>query len=159
VLFRRNGKHGPVVQRDPRTLKVIAQVFLFDRSNRLLIYLRDDKPDIPFPNYWDLFGGHVEEGETPEQALSREVKEELGIELGRFSFFRKYDCMTGDAYPNVKYLYWTKIAKTPEELVLNEGQRLTSIGKEERRNFRFANILAAILEDFIAAGHWPVDNF
>ena len=140
-------------------MKSIAQVFLFDRSNRLLIYLRDDKRDIPFPNCWDFFGGHVEEGETPDQALLREVKEELGIELETFRFFRRYVCMTGDAYPNVKYFYSARIAMTPEELVLNEGQRLTAISADERGNFRFANILAGILEDFIAAGYWPVDNF
>src|ERR1041384_5841011 len=128
----------------------IAQALLFDRNDRLLIYLRDDKPDIPFPNCWDFFGGHVEEGETPEQALLREVKEELGIELEAFRFFRRYVCMTGDAYPNVKYLYSARIALTPEELVLNEGQRLTAISADERGNFRFANILAGILEDFIA---------
>ena len=29
--------------------------------------------------------------------------------------------MTGDANPNVKYLYYARIAKTPEELVLNQG--------------------------------------
>ena len=27
----------------------IAQALLFDRNNRLLIYLRDNKPEIPFP--------------------------------------------------------------------------------------------------------------
>jgi 8-oxo-dGTP pyrophosphatase MutT (NUDIX family) len=101
----------------------------------------------------------VEEGETAEQALLREVKEELGIDLETFRFFRRYVCMTGDAYPNVKYLYSARIAKTPGELVLNEGQRLTAISADERGNFRFANVLAGILEDFIAAGCWPVDNF
>src|SRR5439155_1588409 len=62
-------------------MKQIAMVLLFDRHDRLLIYLRDDKPEIPFPNHWDFFGGHLEEGETPEQAMIREVKEELGIHL------------------------------------------------------------------------------
>ena len=52
----------------------IATALLFDRDNKLLIYLRDDKPEISFPNHWDLFGGHVEEVETPEQALVRELK-------------------------------------------------------------------------------------
>jgi 8-oxo-dGTP diphosphatase len=45
----------------------------------LIIYLRDDKPDIPFPNHWDLIGGHVEEGETPEQAWCARRKRRSGL--------------------------------------------------------------------------------
>ena len=141
-------------------MKRIAQVLLFDRDRKLLIYLRDDKPDIPFPNHWDFFGGHVEEKETPEDALVREVKEELGIELPEWQFFSRYECTQGDVYPNVKYIYRANIDKRPAELVLSEGQRLTSIAMAERFNFSFANILGRILEDFIQAGLWPqaVDN-
>jgi 8-oxo-dGTP diphosphatase len=141
-------------------MKQIAQVLLFDRNDRLLIYLRDDKPEIPFPNHWDFFGGHVENGETPEQALVREVKEELGVNLPQWEFFKSYECLSGDAYPNVKSIYCARIDKTAEELRLYEGQRLASIEANERYDFKFANILGAILEDFIAAGGWPqtVDN-
>jgi 8-oxo-dGTP diphosphatase len=66
-------------------MKRIAMVLLFDRHRRLLVYLRDDKPDIPFPNHWDFFGGHVEAGETPEEALVREVKEEI-VDLKQWAF-------------------------------------------------------------------------
>lgn len=32
-----------------------------------------------YPDTWDVFGGHVEDGESPEEALIREIEEELGI--------------------------------------------------------------------------------
>jgi len=139
----------------------IAQVLLFDREARLLIYLRDDNPEIPFPDHWDLFGGHLEDGETAEQALVREVREELGIELKVFEYFRRFDCAEGDVYPNTKHIYWATIEKSSRELTLYEGQKLRSILPAERRQIRFANILGGIVEAFVDAGLWPhaVDNF
>jgi 8-oxo-dGTP diphosphatase len=142
-------------------MKQIVMVLLFDRRGRLLVYLRDDKPEIPFPNHWDFIGGHLEAGETPEAALVREVKEEIGVDLREWVFFGRYVCNEGDAYPNIKHLYWARIEKTAEELTLYEGQRLMGITAEERSELKFANILGQILEDFIGAGLWPqaVDNF
>ena len=133
----------------------ISQVLLFDRHNRLVVYLRDDNPDIPFPNHWDFFGGHLEAFEHPEQALVREVREEVGFELERWNFFRVYHCTKGDVYPNIKHIYWAQIDRAAAELTLNEGQRLMSLGRDEVDRIKFANILRQVLEDFINTGLWP----
>jgi len=47
-------------------------------NNKVLLVKRDIEP---FKNFWVLPGGHVECGERVEEALIREMKEELGIEV------------------------------------------------------------------------------
>ena len=46
-------------------------------DDHYLVQLRDDKPGIFFPGFWGGFGGGVEAGETAEQAIVRELQEEL----------------------------------------------------------------------------------
>ncbi|RFS14100.1 NUDIX domain-containing protein [Emticicia sp. C21] len=125
----------------------VSTCLLFDKNDKLLIYLRDDKPTISYPNHWDLFGGIIEDGETPEQALLREIKEEIGVDLHTYSKFKEY-IGDNESKPNKKYVFYSRINYLPEELILNEGQRLTSIGLNDRSNYKFANILGRIIDDF-----------
>ena len=127
-----------------------------------MIYLRDDKPEIPFPNHWDLFGGHLEAGETPEQALVREVKEELGIELESLALrFGALTAQSGMPIPTSNIFTGPTIDKSPAELTLYEGQRLRSIAMAERKEIKFANILGALSMISLApvCGRQAVDNF
>ena len=54
---------------------------LLERKGKLLFQLRDNNDKISNPNTWGLFGGGIEKGETPKQAIIREIKEELDITL------------------------------------------------------------------------------
>jgi hypothetical protein len=82
------------------------------------------------------------------------------VRLKAWRLFRRYECLSGDAYPNIKYIYCAQIDRSAADLVLNEGQRLGAIALEERFDYKFANILATILEDFAGTDFWPaaVDN-
>jgi 8-oxo-dGTP diphosphatase len=130
-------------------MKEIAAIILENDSGEFLLYLRDNKPGIPFPDHWDLIGGHVEEGETPEEALVREVKEELDIDIKEYTFYKKYECLTGDAYENIKYIYTGKINLLIEEVTLLEGVRPQYFTREEIPNVKFANILKTIVLEYI----------
>ena len=54
-----------------------AAAIIFTADGRYLMQLRDDKPGLRAPGHWGLFGGGVEAGETPREALVRELEEEL----------------------------------------------------------------------------------
>jgi len=56
---------------------LVAACALVDPDRRVLIAQRPEGK--MFPGLWEFPGGKLEEGETPEQALIRELGEELGI--------------------------------------------------------------------------------
>ncbi len=51
---------------------------IIEQHNRILIGRR--RPDQPHPLKWEFPGGKLETGESPPEALVRELREELGIE-------------------------------------------------------------------------------
>ncbi|MBF9234329.1 NUDIX hydrolase [Microvirga alba] len=61
----------------------VAQGLMIGEGQRLLLGLRAGHKRA-YPHCWDMFGGHFEVGETPEQALVREFQEELGTTVTRF---------------------------------------------------------------------------
>jgi 8-oxo-dGTP diphosphatase len=61
-----------------RHIRVVGAM-LQDAEGRYLITQRPPKATLPL--LWEFPGGRVEEGETDEQALAREIREEMGVEV------------------------------------------------------------------------------
>ena len=110
--------------------------------------LRDDKPDIPYPNMWDLPGGHLEQGEGPREGICREMREELpGVDLG--------DCRPLQAveFPDrIAHCFWARLDVAAEELnrVLREGQRVAWMSREAIRGAEVAFGVKEVIEEFLA---------
>lgn len=58
---------------------IVSAAALVDADGRVLVQRRPDGSD--FPGFWEFPGGKIEPGESPEIALVRELREELGIDV------------------------------------------------------------------------------
>ena len=73
----------------------IAVGLLVAPDGRLLLQLRDDRPDIASGGLWGFFGGHIEPGERPQDAFLREMEEELSWRPPHFELYRTRDVDSG----------------------------------------------------------------
>ena len=71
--------------------------------------------------WWEFPGGKLEAGESVEQALRRELQEELGIVIGSAQVWK----VTEHDYPHALVrLHWCKVTQWQGELVMREGQAM-----------------------------------
>jgi len=91
-------RHGKVIGRATREechsgtfyLHGVVHVLVFDSSGNLILQKRSLNKDIE-PGKWDTsVGGHIEAGESQEEALIRETGEELGISGVPFELLYTY---------------------------------------------------------------------
>ena len=110
----------------------LAGAVLLDKDGRILLMHRNTK-DL---RQWELPGGKLEKNESPEQAMVRELKEELDVEVGiveylgfkefvdadRILKYHWYKCVIDDGEPrlmeekfdDIRYFSFDELAKSRE---------------------------------------------
>jgi 8-oxo-dGTP diphosphatase len=113
-------------------------------KGEILLQLRDDKPGFEYPNCWGTFGGQIEEGETPQEALIREIREELDYDVESPELYRVYSF---DGYDI--YMFSTVNKKiTLNDFDVREGQRAGFFSREAAAKIPCAFNCREIVEDY-----------
>jgi 8-oxo-dGTP pyrophosphatase MutT (NUDIX family) len=105
----------------------VAAIIVVD--GQYLLQLRDNKHGIFFPACWGCFGGGVEARESREQALARELQEELQLdaEPQAFRYFSRFDFDLSFAglSPIWRYFYELELSRAViPKLRLGEGSAM-----------------------------------
>lgn len=124
--------HDPVL--------VVAGVIV--RDGRFLAARRSET--MAWAGFWEFPGGKVEPGETLEEALKRELHEELSIAIDAFSLWKVKDKkVTGGAIRLFFHLV-TEFSGTPTP---REGQDLAWITCDEAKDYSFLPADAEVLSE------------
>jgi len=96
-----------------------ALIILYDK-NKILLQHRTDDAEV-LAGYWAFFGGGIQEGETPFDAVMRETQEELCYQLSQPKLVLKKEFYLGSK-KGYMHVYTERYNQSP--LILNEGQNM-----------------------------------
>ena len=97
----------------------VAIIILYDQDKKILLQHRAEDAE-RLPGYWAFFGGGIEAGETPEQAVKRETLEELNYTLKNPRLIMKQDFLSKDE-TNEKHVFVEEFDPS-KKITLGEGQ-------------------------------------
>jgi 8-oxo-dGTP diphosphatase len=126
-----------------------CSIIFYNDKRQVLLLLRDDIPTIPYPGQWDLPGGSAEEGEQPAEAVAREMKEEMDLDIGTPDFFR-----VTEFEDRTENTFFMKL-NTPETELnqkLAEGQCVQWFSVEQIKQMELAFNFNVVVEAFFLAG-------
>ena len=137
----------------PDTRRGAGVLFYDRRKQRVLLYRRDNKPTIPFPDRLDILGGHTEPGETPEETAVREMAEELDDLRTGLPFLltgHRFFMTFTDARGITDAIFYKAADFELADLRLKEGQELVWLTEDEAKRtplaFGYNPIVAAFFQ-------------
>ena len=92
-----------------------------------------------FKGLWEFPGGKIEKGESHQQALVREIKEELNVNISVEDFI----CTVEYEYPNfylVMHTYFGKITQGEVKLIEHQSMKWVEISELDNLNWLKADI-------------------
>jgi 8-oxo-dGTP diphosphatase len=106
------------------------------------------------PEYWDIPGGTLEDGEAPATGAMRETKEETGLDVRGLSlYFERSDIDPGKNKQFVTLVFLAKYSGGKITLRPDEHEEYAWIDISEAGNYKTVNYLADCLELIASKKH------
>lgn len=119
-------------------MKIVGTAVIFNERKEVLIGQRPEGKDLAL--LWEFPGGKLEEGETVEECIRREIKEELDVEIEVGRFLQDVE---GGKF--VLKVYEAKILDL-ENLKANVHRDLKWVKIDELENYQFPKADVEIVE-------------
>ncbi len=120
----------------------VSLLILYTTTGQILLQHRTHDA-FSLPNHWAFFGGGIEAGETPAEALERESLEELSYHVQNPHFLMA-QTVTDGADQNTKYVFVERYQDQP--LHLGEGQAMGWFSPEDTHELQMIDHDRAIVE-------------
>ena len=122
----------------------VVKAILLERNN-FILQLRDNKPSIETPGMWSLFGGDIEKNEDPQEAMLREIEEELCIKVKGIYFL--WDCIfyREDGKQVLHKIYEADITSLWGKHQLMEGQATGSFNCDQLETLCVPSFIREVL--------------
>jgi 8-oxo-dGTP diphosphatase len=127
----------------------VVSAILANGKGKVLMQLRDDRPDLEYPAHWTLPGGYVEEDETPGEAIRRELREEMELDIPLvYRGSHRAQRGPGGSVTVEQHLYVGRLDTPVDAIPLHEGQALRYVSARELEGLLIAFDHRATLERY-----------
>jgi 8-oxo-dGTP diphosphatase len=127
-------------------------VVLVDRRGWILLQERDEYAPIA-PDQWGFVGGHVEDGESFEAAVYRELEEETGIVWASGLRLWREEHLGGPdrAFAAIGQLWVAATKLTDDDIVLGEGRQIVFVDPARLPDLDLGTTVVRMLPEFLAS--------
>jgi len=129
----------------------LAAAIILDPKNRILLQKKDFGYFLG-PGKWCLWGGGINENETAEEAIKREIKEELDIKIEKISHFGNFPyegVLEGKNVGLYHQIFIIKFDGNLKKIALGEGAGFAIFERSELNKLDIINSNIEILKKFM----------
>jgi 8-oxo-dGTP diphosphatase len=113
-------------------IRDVSVLILYNSTGQILLQHRSNDAS-RLPNFWAFFGGGIEQGESPTEALEREMLEELSYQV-HSPYFLLAQKIRDEDDENTKYVFVEQYQD--QSLQLGEGQAMGWFSPDETHELK-----------------------